>query len=76
MVPQCRWVNSELCPLFMTVVGWSVDVKVVMGQQAHVYVRGTCCRLKEALAEVGGDTGVSREHCGAAQNRNLVHEEA
>lgn len=53
-----------------------MDVKVVMGQQAHVYVRGTCCRLKEALAEVGGDTGVSREHCGAAQNRNLVHEEA
>lgn len=30
----------------------------------------------EAEVEVGEDPGVSREHCGAAQNRNLVHEEA
>lgn len=31
-----RQVKSGLCPLYMAMVGWSVNVKLVMGQQARV----------------------------------------
>lgn len=52
-----RWVKAGLCPLYMAMAGWSVNVKLIMAQQAHVQLQDSCCPLKLALAEVGEDIG-------------------
>ena len=52
------------------------NVKLIVGQQAHVQLQDSCCLLELALAEVGEDISGNWEHCGAAENGDLVHEGA
>lgn len=52
-----RRVKSGLCPLCLAMVGCSLNVKLAMGQQAHVLLQDSCCLLKLTLAEVGGYNG-------------------
>lgn len=71
-----RQVKSGLCLLFLAMVGWSVNVKFIRGQQEDMHLQQSLCLLKLGLAEVGEDAGGNREHCGAAKNGELVHEGA
>lgn len=68
---------GEICPL--PSLHGSGDM--VSGCEACQGTMSTCVGSRHLLSpkaevEVGEDTGVSRQHCGAAQNRNLVHEVA
>lgn len=70
MAPQCRWLKSDLYG----------SGGMVSGCDSCHGGRSSCVGSRHLLSSEAGpcreDTGVIREHCGAAQSRNLVHEEA
>lgn len=70
-----RQVKSGLYLLFVAMVGWSVNVKFIRGQQEDMQLQHSHCLLKLALVEVGEDPCGNWEHCGAAKNGELVREE-